>query len=154
MITLLIHYPNKTMHSARYKDLYKEVLKEFNYRFGNVFVFEGFIISEINEGVSFSWEEHAQRIVRDVTDFTKCDGGNLVYLSHRIHSYSLVPNDWLKFFRNSFELKGYGFIGYNKLSFVNTVIENLFFKKKIRRFTTLEAAVDWAKSFDVVEVKS
>ncbi|WP_115818849.1 hypothetical protein [Winogradskyella eximia] len=142
------------MHSARYKDLYKEVLKEFNYRFGNVFVFEGFIISEINEGVSFSWEEHAQRIVRDVTDFTHCDGGNLVYLSHRIHSYSLVPNDWLKFFRNSFELKGYGVIGYNKLSFVNTVIENLFFKKKIRRFTTLEAAVDWAKSFDVVEVKS
>ena len=77
-----------------------------------------------------------------------------VLVFHRIHSYSLVPNDWLKFFRNSFELKGYGVIGYNKLSFVNTVIENLFFKKKIRRFTTLEAAVDWAKSFDVVEVKS
>ena len=139
------------MISVKQTDLYSEVLREMNYKFGNVYIFDGFVISEINEGVSFSWDEHAQRIVTDVTNFTKCDGSELIYLSHRIFSYSLVPTDWLKFFRNSFELKGYGVIGYNNISFVNTVIENLFFKKKIRRFTTVEAAVDWAKSFELVE---
>ncbi|MFC0605090.1 hypothetical protein [Winogradskyella pulchriflava] len=132
--------------------LYSEVLKEVNYKFGNVFIFDGFIISEINEGVSFSWENHAQLIVKDVTDFTKCNGSDLVYLSHRIHSYSVVPIDWLKFFKNSFDIKGYGIIGYSKVSFVNSVIESLFFKKKIRRFTSIESAVHWAKRFDLVEV--
>ncbi|WP_296381334.1 hypothetical protein [Winogradskyella sp.] len=115
------------------------------------FIFEGYVISEIKEGISFSWETHAHPIIKDVIDYTKCDGSDLVYLSHRIYSYSVVPTDWLKLFRNSFDLKGYGIIGYTGVSFVNTVIENLFFKKKIRRFTTVDAAVQWAKSFNLVE---
>ncbi|WP_299123472.1 hypothetical protein [uncultured Winogradskyella sp.] len=142
------------MQSIKQTNLYTEVLKEMNYKFGNVFIFDGFVVSEINEGVSFSWEYHAQPIVKDVTDFTKCDGNDLVYISHRINSYSVVPTDWLKFFRNSFDLKGYGIVGYSSVSFVNTVIENLFFKKKIRRFNSIDSAVDWAKSFELVEVEN
>ncbi len=53
-----------------------------NYKFGDVFIFEGFVILVINDGISFSWEDHAQRIVKDVTDFTKCDSSDLIYLSH------------------------------------------------------------------------
>ncbi|NRD22800.1 hypothetical protein HNV10_06085 [Winogradskyella litoriviva] len=139
------------MQSIRHSELYNEVLKELNYKFGDIFIFNGFLISEIKEGVSFSWEEHAKRIINDVLDYTKCDGKDLVYISHRIYSYSLVPTDWLKFFRNSFTIKGYGVIGYDDLSFVNTVIENLFFKKKIRRFNSVESAVNWAKSIDFLE---
>lgn len=139
------------MVSVRHSQLYDEVLKELNYSFGDVFIFDGFVISEIKEGVSFSWDEHASRIVDDVLSFTKTNGSDLVYLSHRIYSYSLVPTDWLKFFKNSFSVKGYGVIGYDNLSFVNTVIENLFFKKKIRRFTSVDAAVDWARSFEYIE---
>ncbi|WP_299110558.1 hypothetical protein [uncultured Winogradskyella sp.] len=139
------------MTSIKHTDFYNDVLKVLDYKFGIVFIFDGFVVSEIKEGVSFSWESHAQQIVKDVTDFTICDGSNLVYISHRIYSYSLVPTDWLKFFTNSFELKGYGVVGYHKISFINTVIENLFFKKKIRRFISLESAIQWAKSFDIVE---
>lgn len=139
------------MQSLKHSELYNEVLKELNYKFGDIFIFNGFLISEIKEGVSFSWEEHAKRVINDVLDYTKSDGKDLVYISHRIYSYSPVPADWLKFFRNSFTIKGYGVIGYDDLSFVNTVIENLFFKKKIRRFSSIEAAVDWAKSIDILE---
>ncbi|MBC3846919.1 hypothetical protein H8K90_11055 [Winogradskyella echinorum] len=140
------------MLSVKHTSLYKEVVKELNYKFGDVFVFDGFVISEIKEGVSFSWDEHAKRVIEDVTEITKCNGSDLIYLSHRIHSYSLVPQDWLKFFKNSFSLKGYGVIGYQNISFVNTVIENLFFNKKIRRFSDLNQAIQWVKSFDLVEV--
>ncbi|MUU77627.1 hypothetical protein [Winogradskyella endarachnes] len=139
------------MISIKHTDFYNDVLKVLNYKFGSVFIFKGYVVSEINEGVSFSWESHAQIIVKDVTDFTKCDGSDIVYISNRIYSYSLVPTDWLKFFKNSFHLKGYGVIGYHKMSFVNTVVENLFFKKKIRRFNSLNSAIQWAKSFDIVE---
>lgn len=140
------------MLSVKHTSLYKEVVKELNYKFGDVFVFDGFVISEIKEGVSFSWDEHAKRVIEDVIEITKCNGSDLIYLSHRIHSYSLVPQDWLKFFKNSFSLKGYGVIGYQNISFVNTVIENLFFNKKIRRFSDLNQAIQWVKSFDLVEV--
>jgi hypothetical protein len=140
------------MLSIKQTSFYDAVLKEMNYKFGDVFIFDGFVISEIKEGVSFSWEDHAQPIVKDVADFTNFDGSDLIYLSHRIHSYSVVPTDWLKFFGNSFSLKGYGVISYSETGLVNTLIENLFFKKKIRRFNSIESAVDWAKNFELVEV--
>ncbi len=53
-----------------------------NYKFGDVFIFEGFVILVINDGITFSCEDHAQRIVKDVTGFTKCDSSDLIYLSH------------------------------------------------------------------------
>jgi len=37
------------------------------------------------------------------------------------------------------------------LSLVNIVVENLFFKKRIRRFSSIEAAVQWAKNYELVE---
>ncbi|MBL87778.1 MAG: hypothetical protein CMO82_14135 [Winogradskyella sp.] len=133
---------------------YDNVLKELNYPFADIFIFKGYVISEIKEGVVFSWEEHAKIIVKDVTSFTKTDGSNLVYLSHRVNSYSLKPMDWLYFYKNSFNLKGYGVIGYNSFSFLNTVVENLFFSKKIRRFGDLETAVQWAKSRVLINVNN
>lgn len=125
--------------------LYTDVLQEFNYPFADIYIFDGFVVSEIKEGVVFSWEEHAKRIVKDVAEYSGTDGGDVIYLSHRIHSYSVKPMDWIHFFKNSFDLRGYGVIGYNSMSFFNTVIENLFFTKKIKRFNSLELAIQWAQ---------
>ena len=141
------------MLSLKETQFYTEVLKEFNYPFADIYIFDGFVVSEIKEGVVFSWEDHAKRIVKEVTDFSKSDGRDIVYLSHRIHSYSLKPTDWIHFFKNSFDLKAYGVIGYNSLSFFNTVIENQFFKKKITRFKDLESAIQWAKNKALVGAK-
>ena len=134
------------MLSLKETQFYTEVLKELNYPFANIYIFNGFVISEINEGVVFSWKDHAQRIVHDVSSFTGNNGSDIVYISHRINSYSLKPMDWLHFFKDSFNLKSYGVVGYNSLSFFNTVIENQFFKKKITRFKDLESAMQWAKN--------
>ncbi|MDN3492392.1 hypothetical protein [Winogradskyella bathintestinalis] len=124
---------------------YNEVLTELNYKFGNVFIFGGFVISEINEGVCFSWENHGKLIVDDVIKVTKNESSDLIYISHKINSYSVDPWGWLGFFRSNFNLNGYGVIGYTSHSFVNTVIESLFFKHKINRFSNLETAINWAK---------
>ena len=134
------------MLSLKETQFYADVLKELNYPFATVYIFEGYVISEINEGVVFSWEDHAKKMTKDIASFAKTDGSNLVYLSHRINSYSIKPMDWLNFYKNSFSLKGYGVVGYNSFSFVNTVIENLFFSKKIRRFNDLETAILWAEN--------
>ena len=141
------------MLSIKNTELNNEVLKEINYSFGNIFIFDGFVVSEINEGVSFSWEEHAKKITDDVFEFTNSKGDDLVLISHRIHSYSVKPTGWLNFFRSRLNLKGYGIVSYTGAGLTNTVIENLFFKKRIRHFGTIESAAQWANSFDVVEVE-
>ncbi|WP_178984777.1 hypothetical protein [Winogradskyella helgolandensis] len=142
------------MLSIKNTELNNEVQKEINYSFGNIFIFDGFVVSEINEGVSFSWEEHAKKIIDDVIEFTNSKGDELVLISHRIHSYSVKPTGWLQFFRSSLNLKGYGIVCFTGASLKNTAIENLFFKKRIRHFGTIESAVQWATSFDIVDVNS
>ncbi|SHH40035.1 hypothetical protein [Winogradskyella jejuensis] len=138
----------------RIKDsvFYTDVLKELEYNFGSVYIFEGYVASEINSGITITWDEHAKQIVNDVTSFLNTDGSDLVYISNRINSYAVKPNDWLKFFTNSYSLKGYGVVANTKGSIMNTVIENLFFNKKIQRFNSLEAALQWAKDRVLVDI--
>jgi hypothetical protein len=131
---------------------YDKVLKHFKYNFADLYIFDDFVVSEIREGITFSWDEHGKQITKDVTEYTNCDGSNIVYISHRINSYSIVPTGWLMIYKYRLSLKGYGVFGYNSMSFFNTVIEDLFLNKKIRKFSSLESAAQWAKSFELVEV--
>ena len=59
--------------------MYDEVIKEINYNFGDVFIFDGFIISEVKEGISFSWQDHAKSITDDVFEFTKTKGDGFIH---------------------------------------------------------------------------
>ncbi|MBP0904555.1 hypothetical protein ACFSKN_11690 [Mariniflexile gromovii] len=133
------------MVSIKETYLYNSVIKELNYSFGNVFIFENFVVSEINRGVNFNWDDHGKTITEDVAYYLDTNGINLVYISHRINSYSVVASDWLKFFKHSYNLKGYYIVSENNIGFLNSLIENLFFNGKIKRFTTIEAAVNWVK---------
>ncbi|WP_308992622.1 hypothetical protein QLS71_013205 [Mariniflexile litorale] len=133
------------MISIKETDLYNQVIKELNYSFGNVFIFEGFVISEINLGINLNWDEHAKVIVNDVSRFIGSNGKDIVYISHRINSYSVVASDWLKFFNNSFNLKGYYIVSEDKIRVLSSVIENLFFNNKIKRFNNLNTAINWIK---------
>lgn len=134
------------MVSIKETHYYDSVLKEFNYDFADIFVFDGFIVSEVREGVTVNWENHMRKMTNDVCDFIGSNGSDHIYISHRINSYSVMPGDWLKFFKHRFSLKDYGVIGYTQSSNLNTVIENLFFNKKIKRFNNLETAIQWATS--------
>ena len=132
------------MISIKETVFYEGLLKELNYDFGDVFIFDGYIVSEMKEGVTINWDEHMTNVSDDIAQFSGNDGSNFIYISHRIHSYSVMPSDWLKFYKQSYTLKGYGIVGYSKSSFLNVVIENLFFPKKIKRFANLETAIQWA----------
>ncbi|WP_372755878.1 hypothetical protein [Mariniflexile sp.] len=133
------------MVSVKETNLYSEVLKELNYSFGNVFIFHGFVISEINRGITLNWENHAKVITEDVSCFLGTDGSDLIYISHRIHSYSVIPYDWLQFFKCSYQLKGYFIVSEMKHRTLNSYIESLFFNKNIKRFNDLNTAVNSIK---------
>ncbi|GAA4883630.1 hypothetical protein GCM10023311_02290 [Flaviramulus aquimarinus] len=133
------------MISVKQTNLYSEVLKELNYSFGDIFIFEGFIVSEIKQGINFSWNNHAKQIVEDVSCFLGTDGRDLVYISNRINTYAVVAIDWLKFFKNQYSLKGYYVVSNSKFSLMNLMVEELFFRNKIKNFKSIYSAVNWTK---------
>ncbi len=132
------------MKSLKDTQHYDKVIQELNYPFADIYIFKGFIVSEVKEGITFTWEDHAKVIIDDVVGFLDTNGEDLIYISHRIHSYSVIASDWTKFFKMSYGLKGYGVVGYNNTSFLNSMVEKLFFKNKIKHFTELDIAIDWA----------
>lgn len=135
------------MVSVKETHIYDELIKEFNYSFGDVFLFEGFLISEYNEGISFNWDDHASIIAEDIADFLGGgNGSDLIYISNRINSYSVVPGDWLKFYKRSYNLKSYCIVSESKGTIIGSMIENLFFKDKIKRFNSVYIAVNWVKN--------
>ena len=139
------------MISVKETNLYSDVIKELNYPFGNVFTFEGYVISEINRGVTLNWEDHAKVITEDISCFLGTDGSDLIYISHRINSYSVIPYDWLKIFKGSYHLKGYFIVSENKLRILNSLVESLFFNSKIKRFNNLYTAINSIKT-GVIEI--
>ncbi|WP_111309092.1 hypothetical protein [Confluentibacter sediminis] len=140
------------MLSIRQTELFSEIIKELNYPFGNVFIFNGFLVSEINEAVTFNWEDCGKVIVEDVVAFLETDGKDLVYISNRINSYSVVAADWLKFFKKAYTLKAYCIVSNSKLGGMNYMVEKLFFSKKIKRFNSIFEAISWVRN-NMIEIE-
>jgi len=125
--------------------LYDDLIKEFNYSFGSFFVFDGYIIAEINEGVCFSWE-YGEKFVKDLTSFLGVYNlDSMIYISNRINEYSVVPSDWLKFLK-SYSLKSYCIVSEAKVGKLSLLVESLFYPKKIKRFRSTYTAVNWVKN--------
>ncbi len=139
------------MVSVKETALYSEVRKELNYPFGDVFIFSGFVISEIKSGVNVTWQHHAKRIVDDVSCYLGTDGSDVIYISNRINSYAVMAVDWLKFFKSNYYLKAYYIVSDSPTSKIGIMVENLFFNNKIKSFNSLFEAVNWAKK-GIVEV--
>ncbi|MEK6153038.1 hypothetical protein WIW50_07255 [Flavobacteriaceae bacterium 3-367] len=124
---------------------YRKALQEINYSFGNYYLFDSFIIAEINEDVLFTWENHGKRVAEDLTNLYDNDGQDYVLITHRINAYSVMPTDWIKFFKNSYKLKGYAIVSYTRAGFLNAGLEKIFLKSKVKRFKSLENAIAWAQ---------
>lgn len=140
------------MISIKETNTYSKVLKEFNYSFGTIYVFEGFLVSEINEGITVSWEHHGKHIVNDVFAFLGTNGNDLVYISNRVNQYSVIPSDWLKFKNNNYFLKDYCIVSQTKMGKLSWLVENLFLSNKIKRFNCIYRAINWAqKGFSDVD---
>lgn len=133
------------MISVKRTELYPKVLKELNYPFGDIFIFNGFVISEIKNGMNISWKNHGKRITEDISCYLGTDGSDIIYISNRVNSYAVMAVDWLKFFKSNYYLKAYFIVSDSPSSKINVLIENLFFNNKIKSFNSLFEAVNWAK---------
>ena len=125
-------------------DLVSEIEDIYIFDYGTFYFCSDYVISEIHEGVLFSWE-----LAQEVIELVYQHYGKAVlisYISNRIHSYSLVPQDWLKFFAERHTLQCFAVVTYTKQGLMNVMLEKLFFKSRIKRFETLYEATDWIKA--------
>jgi hypothetical protein len=141
--TTSFNYTFVLMNSIKQSLFHDEMLKELHYTFGSFYLFNGFVVSEIKEGVDFSWKQ-AKILIEDVASFYDTNGNDIVYISHRIHKYNVKPVDWLKFASYALKLKGYAIVVNNALESRNANFESLFVRSKFKIFTNCLEAVQWA----------
>ncbi len=109
---------------------------------GVFYFFEKFVISEFNEGVTVNWDS-VQEILKIAESHYGVDS-NTSYISNRVHSYSIFPQDWLKFFKARNYIGALAVVSYNDIEKTNVLIEKLFFKNRIKICTSLTHAIKWA----------
>ena len=122
---------------------YYRAIHERNYSFGDFYLFDTFIVGEIRENTHITWKEHGKLIAEELSGLYDNNGKDIIYISNRVNDYSLVPTDWKKFFKFSYNLKAYGIISYTKTGFFNAMLERMFVNTKLRWFNSLEDAIEW-----------
>ncbi len=130
------------MKHVRDLDFFRNIREVWEFEFGTFYYFNELVISEINEGTVFNWNmaEKAVKVAHEVLGKDK----PIAYISNRIHSYYVVPTDWIKFYKNRHQLHSYSVVGNTQGSFASLVLERMVFKNSIRQFTDLEEAIEWS----------
>ncbi|MBD0851361.1 hypothetical protein [Maribacter arenosus] len=140
------------MKKLRDTPYYYRAIHEINYSFGDFYLFDTFIVGEFHEDVHISWNEHGKTIAEELSNLYDNNGKDLVYISNRVNDYSLVPTDWKKFFKLSYNLKAYGIVSYTKTGYFNAMLERMFVNTKLRWFNSLEDAIAWVDHISNTEV--
>ncbi len=111
-----------------------------NLDFGKVVIYGRYMISEVNEGVFLSHEHHD---ILDQISKTHFHNTTFVYISHRIHSYSVDP---MIYFRTSKlpNLVGFVYVSEHTLSLANAQLEKVFLKIPHFLCKNLKDAIQWA----------
>ncbi|RMB60875.1 hypothetical protein EAX61_05165 [Dokdonia sinensis] len=123
-------------------NLISEIEDTYILDFGTFYFCTHYIVSEVNEGVTFSWKNAEKIMELGYAHYGK--DVKISYISNRINSYAVVPQDWLKLFRGHETVQAVAVITYNKSALTNIMMEKLFFlSQTLRQFESLETAAAW-----------
>lgn len=139
------------MKSVKSIDFFKNIRQVREFDFGIFYYFDGLVISEMKEGVIFRWKM-AEKAIRGAHEVLGKDMP-IAYISNRINSYFVIPTDWAKFYKNRHQLHFYSVVGSTRGSFASIILERMFFRNTIRKFTDLEEAINWSMEKIKKEVK-
>ncbi|AUS06802.1 hypothetical protein [Pseudotamlana carrageenivorans] len=117
--------------------------------FGNFYLCEKFIISEIHEGVHFDWN----KIMLATKDIIGYYGGDakVAYISNRVNSYSTDPQDWANVTENTTQITATAIVSYSSMSELNASLEKHFAKLDMETCNSLEEAITWVMNLKVTD---
>lgn len=108
---------------------------------GNFYFFENYIIAEFNEGKHVTF--NAFKDVIDITKEQYCTKSQ-IFISNRIHSYSVDLMDILSNSKDLNFLSAYVIVSYSQMTNKVIELENEYFAFPRKRFSNLIDAVTWA----------
>ena len=122
---------------------FKPVLEQ-TFSIGRFLFYENFIVGECHEGVHVTKENAAEAILLAQEIY----GAEtpLIYISNRLHSYSVDPvgfQEVAKIFPN---FKGSAIVSANRLRRMTVKFEKLFIKQPVEVFHNLEKAFEWGEA--------
>ena len=104
--------------------------------------YDNYVISIINEGVIIT-EEISKKISKTAIDYYK--NKPFVYITHRIHSYTVDPDVYLNVSKIK-NLVGFAVVSESKWSIKNALLEKIFLDKPFQIFSNIDDAILWANS--------
>lgn len=125
----------------------QELLVEHVFDIGKFQFYPNIILGEFAEGVHVTKANalHQIQLAQEIYG----DGRPFVYMSHRLHSYSMDPVGYGEVVSMFPNFKAFAIISTNKYRRMLANLERLFIKRPIGVFHTLEDAFKWAD--DVLE---
>lgn len=121
-----------------------QILKKISLPYGDFYFLDNIVVSEIHEGQTFTYEK-AKPVIEAAMNFYGRNA-KVGYLANRINTYALVPHDWLKVFKEHYNIPAMAFVAYTPMGLTNILLEKMFIKGKVSRFNSLEFAVHWMQA--------
>lgn len=110
--------------------------------FGTVAIENNFVIATINEGIMIT-DDISYQITQYALHHFSSEA--FVYITHRIHSYSVDPNVY-KMISSIENLAGFAVVSSNEMARENAAFEKAFLHKKFGIFKEIDEAKDWANT--------
>lgn len=121
----------------------RELIVEHDLDIGKFSFYPNYIVSEFAEGVHVTKANALQPI--QLAQKIYSDQRPFIYVSHRLHSYSMDPVGYGEVVAMFPNFRGFAIVSQNRYRRMLANLEKLFIKKPIAVFYTLEDAFVWAE---------
>ena len=116
------------------------MIKKLSFNFGELSIYDNYVLAVMKEGVTIS--PNYNDVLVDISE-TYFRNKNFIYITHRIHSYTVDPQIYYKTEKIE-NLIGFAVVSHNYQAKLNAQIEKMFFKKPLMIFSDIEEAITWA----------
>jgi len=120
-------------------------LLEHDLDVGRFVFYPNIVVGEFKEGIHVTFENAALPI--QIAEMTFGSQKPLVYISHRLNSYSMDPVGYREVVELFPNFKAFVIVAENKRRRMLAHLEKLFIKKPIKVFDNLEQAIEWSEEF-------
>lgn len=120
----------------------QKLIAEHHLEIGKFLFYPNILVGEFAEGCHVTKKNAWQAI--QLAQKLYGDTKPLVYVSHRVHSYSMDPMGYKEVVEMFPNFKGFAIVSQNKYRRMIASLEKLFIKKPIKVFYSLDEAFLWA----------
>lgn len=107
--------------------------------------YSNMVVGEVKEGVHVTFDTAIEPLQAGAQVFGY--GESFIYISHRLHSYSIDPTGYYEAASMFPNFKALAVVATNKRRRMLANLERLFMKRPIHVFSNLEDAFKWAEEY-------